>query len=40
MDRYERIIIVIFKCIVCIYIVFMIDIIKEVNIIVVYMFLY
>lgn len=37
---YERIIIVIFKCIVCSCIVFMIDIIREVNIIVVYIFLY
>lgn len=40
MDRHERIITVTPKCIVCIHIVFMIDITKEVNTIVVHMFLY
>lgn len=40
MDRHERIITVTPKCIVCIHIVFMIDITREVNTIVVHMFLY
>lgn len=40
MDRHERIITVTPKCIVCIHSVFMIDITREVNTIVVHMFLY
>lgn len=40
MDRHERIITVTPKCIVCIHIVFMIDITKEVNTIMVHIFLY
>lgn len=40
MDRHERIITVTLKCIVCIHIVFMIDITREVNTIMVHIFLY